>query len=125
MTGASSSQLAALDAYAHAIGLAFQVHDDVLDVIGDTTTLGKQQGPTRRSPRPPIQPFWVSMPPRPWPAPVRPGPGGIDGFRPAGRTLRALACVISCRGSTETPDRPFQLLAPMVSKRCDSGGLHL
>lgn len=44
VAGASTRQLAALDAYAHAIGLAFQVHDDVLDVIGDTATLGKQQG---------------------------------------------------------------------------------
>ncbi len=38
------SRLAALDAYARAIGLAFQIHDDVLDVIGDTATLGKASG---------------------------------------------------------------------------------
>ncbi len=42
--GVSEAQFQALDRYAHAIGLAFQVHDDVLDVIGDTATLGKQQG---------------------------------------------------------------------------------
>lgn len=42
--GASEAQLAALDRYADALGLAFQVHDDVLDVIGDTATLGKQSG---------------------------------------------------------------------------------
>ncbi len=41
---ASEAQLAALDHYANALGLAFQVHDDVLDVIGDTATLGKQSG---------------------------------------------------------------------------------
>jgi geranylgeranyl pyrophosphate synthase len=42
--GADDKQLAALDNYAAAIGLAFQVQDDILDVTGDTTTLGKQQG---------------------------------------------------------------------------------
>lgn len=42
--GANDTQLAALDAYAAAIGLAFQVQDDILDVTADTETLGKQQG---------------------------------------------------------------------------------
>lgn len=34
----------ALECFARHIGLAFQVHDDVLDVISDTATLGKTQG---------------------------------------------------------------------------------
>ncbi|HAR08564.1 MULTISPECIES: (2E,6E)-farnesyl diphosphate synthase [Halomonas] len=38
------SRLGALDTYAAAMGLAFQVHDDVLDVTGDTDTLGKTSG---------------------------------------------------------------------------------
>ena len=34
----------ALTDYADAVGLAFQVWDDILDVEGDTAVLGKQQG---------------------------------------------------------------------------------
>lgn len=37
-------RLNALTRYARAIGLAFQIHDDVLDVTGDTVTLGKISG---------------------------------------------------------------------------------
>ncbi len=42
--GASTEQLAALSAYGRAVGLAFQVADDVLDVTADTATLGKTAG---------------------------------------------------------------------------------
>ena len=40
----SAAQLEALTVYAKAIGLAFQVQDDILDVTSDTQTLGKTQG---------------------------------------------------------------------------------
>lgn len=40
----SDEQFHALDRYAKAIGLSFQVQDDILDVTGDTETLGKPQG---------------------------------------------------------------------------------
>lgn len=36
--------LPALDRYADAIGLAFQVQDDILDVVGDSAVTGKRQG---------------------------------------------------------------------------------
>lgn len=41
---ASQVQLEALQVYAQAVGLAFQVQDDILDVESDTATLGKRQG---------------------------------------------------------------------------------
>ncbi|MTZ13021.1 polyprenyl synthetase family protein [Stutzerimonas degradans] len=41
---ADADSLGALSHYARAIGLAFQVQDDILDVESDTATLGKHQG---------------------------------------------------------------------------------
>lgn len=41
---ASQQEIAALTRYADAIGLAFQVQDDILDIEGDTNILGKPQG---------------------------------------------------------------------------------
>lgn len=42
--GANASQTASLLSYARAIGLAFQVQDDILDVTANTATLGKEAG---------------------------------------------------------------------------------
>lgn len=42
--GADAAILAALDAYGHAIGLAFQIRDDILDVEGDSEVIGKTVG---------------------------------------------------------------------------------
>jgi farnesyl diphosphate synthase len=41
---AGREALPLLDRYAEAIGLAFQVQDDILDVVGDTAVIGKRQG---------------------------------------------------------------------------------
>ncbi|KQY51969.1 (2E,6E)-farnesyl diphosphate synthase [Lysobacter sp. Root494] len=42
--GASPDELQRLDRYASALGLAFQVRDDILDIEGDSATLGKTAG---------------------------------------------------------------------------------
>lgn len=42
--GGTDVQLQAAYDYAHSLGLAFQIRDDVLDVIGDAQTLGKATG---------------------------------------------------------------------------------
>lgn len=42
--GASAEALAAFTAYGEAVGLAFQVADDILDVVGDADALGKAAG---------------------------------------------------------------------------------
>ena len=42
--GGTEAQLHAAYDYAHSLGLAFQIRDDVLDVIGDAQTLGKATG---------------------------------------------------------------------------------
>lgn len=49
---ASATQLTALQQYAQAIGLAFQVQDDILDVESDTATLGKTQGKDEANDKP-------------------------------------------------------------------------
>ena len=42
--GAGEAQLAAAPRYAQGVGMAFQIRDDILDVLGDAETLGKNTG---------------------------------------------------------------------------------
>ena len=42
--GGTPAQVQALEDYGHSVGWAFQIADDLLDVEGDTATLGKQVG---------------------------------------------------------------------------------
>lgn len=42
--GATKAQLESIEKYGEAIGLAFQITDDILDVVGDEKSLGKKVG---------------------------------------------------------------------------------
>jgi len=44
LAGGTEEQVRALTDYAQALGLAFQIKDDILDIVGDSETLGKPTG---------------------------------------------------------------------------------
>jgi farnesyl diphosphate synthase len=69
---ASDAHKAGLDAYADAVGLAFQVVDDILDVTADSATLGKTAGKDAMADKP----TYVSI-------------LGLDASRALARSLRA------------------------------------
>jgi farnesyl diphosphate synthase len=48
----TDDELAMLGRYADCIGLSFQIQDDILDVIGDTETLGKPKGSDEKMQKP-------------------------------------------------------------------------
>ncbi|MCE2515172.1 MAG: polyprenyl synthetase family protein [Acidobacteria bacterium] len=52
LAGAPDAAVAAVDAYAGHLGLAFQIVDDILDVEGDASTLGKTAGKDAASGKP-------------------------------------------------------------------------
>lgn len=68
-------RVAALRAYGKAIGLAFQIQDDVLDIEGDTAVIGKMQGADVRLNKP-----------------TYPALLGLDGARQRARELVDEAC---------------------------------
>jgi geranylgeranyl diphosphate synthase type II len=49
LAGASGDQLAALTEYARQFGLAFQITDDILDVVGNSIKIGKSVGSDERN----------------------------------------------------------------------------
>ncbi len=50
--GGDDALLDSLDHYAKCMGLAFQIRDDILDIEGDTATLGKPQGSDQAADKP-------------------------------------------------------------------------
>ena len=75
VAGASSSVRTGLESYASAMGLAFQVVDDILDVTADSATLGKTAGKDAEQGKP----TYVSI-------------MGLDGSRELLANLREQAC---------------------------------
>lgn len=49
LAGATETQLEALTTYADCFGLAFQITDDILDVVGDEAVIGKPVGSDERN----------------------------------------------------------------------------
>lgn len=74
--GVDPAMLERLDHYAKCIGLAFQIRDDILDVIGDTATLGKTTGADRALDKP-----------------TYPELLGLDGAREHARSLHEAALI--------------------------------
>jgi hypothetical protein len=67
----------ALDDYGRALGEAFQIADDLLDVEGDAQRSASRPAPMRRSARPPLSPSSASTAPSSacaicWRAPIQP-----------------------------------------------------
>lgn len=87
-----------LDHYAKCIGLAFQIRDDILDVVGDTATLGKTQGVDRALNKP-----------------TYPALLGLDGAREHARALHqeALASLESLGSEAD----PLRWLATYIVER--------
>ncbi len=95
---ASTEQLHALKHYTDAIGLAFQVQDDILDVTADTQTLGKTQGADAAL----SKPTYVSL-------------LGLDAAREKARELHQTA-LDSLAGFDNNAD-PLRNLADYIVKR--------
>jgi farnesyl diphosphate synthase len=91
----SASELDALNAYARAIGLAFQVVDDVLDATADSATLGKTAGKDAQANKPTYVSILGLEPSRVLAQKLREDAhAALAGFGPQALRLRELADLI-------------------------------
>ena len=85
----------ALDAYARAIGLAFQVVDDVLDATADSATLGKTAGKDAAANKPTYVSILGLEPSKALAEQLRrDAHAALEGLGPAAQRLRELADLI-------------------------------
>ena len=88
-------QMKALHAYARAIGLAFQVVDDVLDATADSATLGKTAGKDAAANKPTYVSILGLEPSKALAQQLRvDAHAALEGFGPAAQRLRELADLI-------------------------------
>ncbi|MDF3863273.1 (2E,6E)-farnesyl diphosphate synthase [Pseudomonas denitrificans (nom. rej.)] len=89
---ADAASLDALRRYAEAIGLAFQVQDDILDVESDTATLGKTQGKDQAHDKPTYPSLLGLDAAKAYALALRDQAlAALDGFGDSAEPLRALA----------------------------------
>lgn len=98
LAGADPQQRLALDRYAEAIGLAFQVQDDIIDIESDTATLGKTQGADQALDKP-----------------TYPSLLGLDGARQKAAALQQQA-LLALQGFSASAD-PLRALANYIVSR--------
>ena len=96
--GASAAQRQQLDDYGRAIGLAFQVQDDILDIESNTEVLGKTQGADQSLNKPTF-----------------PALLGMDGAKRLARELHDDA--ISALGGFGSTAEPLRQLAAYIIER--------
>ncbi|HEY1043253.1 MAG TPA: farnesyl diphosphate synthase [Telluria sp.] len=90
-----AATMKSLDAYARAIGLAFQVVDDVLDATADSATLGKTAGKDAAANKPTYVSILGLEPSRALAEQLRrDAHAALEGFGPAAQRLRELADLI-------------------------------
>jgi geranylgeranyl diphosphate synthase type II len=92
LAGASAEQLQHLSTYGHCIGLAFQIADDILDIVGDEAKIGKPVGSDigrDKATYPRL--FGLEESRRMAHAEVDNAVKALEGFGPAAEPLRAIA----------------------------------
>ena len=93
--GVGDEPIERLDRYGQAIGLAFQIVDDILDVTAETETLGKTQGADHSRGMPTYPALLGLAASRNLAAEQRDAAiAALDGMGDAARPLRALACFV-------------------------------